>query len=540
MSLEHIEKISLDGTWKFQLLEHPSYDVRRKWHALPVPGFMPTPKQLLPDFPHLPILNPTGIYERDFEIPITWQKRRIILHVGACQSLGVVSVNGHEAGITTDSQLSSEFDISNLVRRGKNTVQIKVIKFSNANYLEDDSNWRFGGLPRSVKIFVTNDVFIEQFHTTADLNENSTTGTLEINALIGSLAKKSLAGYSLRLNFPELPKEKGAHLTATVLEGGSGNLTIRSSIAHIQPWSSEAPNLYTLDIELLDPQGLTIEITHQKFGFRHLELDNGQLYINDQAIELFYDAETKIDLESAQILSRDVIRGSILDLKRRCFNTVFTQNYANDPALLDICDELGMYAISEPNIGTEGMNGKAASNVSYLGAFMQRAGRLLNRDMHHPSVILWSLKNSHSKKNNVASLATYIEISDPSRPLDYRGAIKSLFAPKGSPQGPISITSSSPSAGKFLITNNQFFVDVSQLAINWSISHNDEVIERGNLELPIIGPRQSHKAAIKSKNLSKPKTKVAITFSVIQKVSTAWAPSQTEILLIKFDLPIKR
>lgn len=540
LSLEHVEKISLDGTWKFQLLDHPSYDVRRKWSSLLVPGYMPTAEQLLPDFPHLPLINPTGIFERDFELPISWQKRRIVLHIGACQSLGIISVNGHEVGVTKDSHIASEFDISNYIRRGKNTVRIRVAKFSDASYLEDESDWRFGGLPRSVKVFVTSEVFIEQFRTTTDLNENSTTGTLEIDATIASLGKKDLAGYQLRVSVPELPKQKNAQISGVISDGMSGNLTIRTSLAHIQAWSSEAPNLYTLDIELIDPQGLTIEVTHQKIGFRHIELDDGQLYINDQAIELFHDPESNVNLESGQILNREVIRNSILDLKRRNYNTVFTTEYANDPVLLDICDELGVYALAEPNIGFSGLNEKAATTSSYLNAFMQRASRLVSRDIHHPSLIMWSLRKAQAKKSNVASVAAYFEATDETRALDYRGSVKNLFAPKSTPRGPVSITSKAPSTGNFLLANNQNFVDLTQLLISWSITHNEIVVERGNISAIDLAPRSSKKLSLKSKNLGKSKMKTVITFTVAQKNSTPWAPSLSEIQSFEFVLPIKR
>lgn len=540
LSLEHFEKISLDGKWKFQDLDHPSYDARRRWSSLLVPGFMPTIIQSLPDFPHLPILNPTGIYERDFDISPAWNKRRIVLHLGSCQTLGIISINGEEVGMTKDSQIASEFDITNFVQRGKNTIQIRVIKFSDANYLEDESNWRLGGLPRSIKIFVTNDVFIEQFNTTADLEEDSTTGTLQIEATVASLSKKDLSGYQLHLSFPDLLKEKGSNVLATLKGGEGGNLTIKTSLTQIKPWSSESPHLYSVDIELLDPQGAIIEATHQKIGFRHVELDESQIYINDKLVDLFYDQESRINLEAGEVLSRDAIRNNILDLKRRCYNSVFTGDYANDPALLDVCDELGIYAFAEPNIGDSGLNGPAAASASYLNAFMQSAARLINRDRHHPSVIVWSVRKAQSRKSNVVTMASFIQENDPSRPLDYDRSIKKLFAPSSAPRVPISIASKSPATGNFLLTNNQYFSDLSQFVVTWSITLNDLVLERGNLSLPVIRPRNSQKVIIKSKNLGIKKGKVRVTFSVAQINSTAWAPSHTEILSVDFVLPAKR
>ena len=87
---------------------------------------------------------------------------------------------------------------------------------------------------------------------------------------------------------------------------------------------------------------------------------------------------------------RDDMRKDLLELKRWNFNAVRTSHYPNDAAFLDLCDELGIYAIDQANIFT-GSSAHLADDARYLGAFVDRASRMVQRDIHHPSVILWSL-----------------------------------------------------------------------------------------------------------------------------------------------------
>ena len=110
--------------------------------------------------PRVPEKNPTGVYERNFTLPKDWKKRRVVLHVGGFESLVVVSINGHEVGMGKDSHLASEFDITPYAKVGENIIRLTVVKWSDATFIEDQDQWWHGGLPRSVKIFATEKVFI--------------------------------------------------------------------------------------------------------------------------------------------------------------------------------------------------------------------------------------------------------------------------------------------------------------------------------------------------------------------------------------------
>jgi beta-galactosidase len=254
--------------------------------------------------PFVPEENPYGVYERDFDLPDGWMGKRIVLHLGGYESVAVVFINGVEVGLTKDSRLAAEFDVTSFVKRGNNVVRIDVTKWSDATFIEDQDQWWHGGITRSVKLFATNKVFIERFYTTAGLEKDCTTGTLDIRAHIASIDNISTHNYTLRASIQELPKIKAANLESTlktfqspkwterteelkarsdeyfhgefwhgnmpadakkaILENEpwpAGKITLNTRIHKVKAWSAESPTLYTLHVELIDPDGNIVEVS---------------------------------------------------------------------------------------------------------------------------------------------------------------------------------------------------------------------------------------------------------------------------------------
>ncbi|MEN9792113.1 MAG: hypothetical protein RL330_191, partial [Actinomycetota bacterium] len=156
----------LSGTWRAFRFAHPRLVTRDAvasgidtsgWHPVAVPGNWTL--QGLGDLPHytnidmpwrglpadLPEEIPTVVHRRTFEVPATWRDRRVVLHVGGAESVHGVWVNGEYAGWGTDSRLSSEYDVTDLVREGTNLVALVVSRFSAQSYLEDQDQWWMAG-----------------------------------------------------------------------------------------------------------------------------------------------------------------------------------------------------------------------------------------------------------------------------------------------------------------------------------------------------------------------------------------------------------
>ena len=110
--------------------------------------------------PELPAANPTGVYERDVRGPAGLGGRRIVLHVGAAESVLIVAVNGDDIGVSKDSHLAAEFDVTGRRRPGPEHPALTVVKWSDATYVEDQDQWWHGGITRSVFLYATGPVHL--------------------------------------------------------------------------------------------------------------------------------------------------------------------------------------------------------------------------------------------------------------------------------------------------------------------------------------------------------------------------------------------
>ena len=483
LNIEHFEQISLDGTWRFQLLHKPTEKLGKRWATIPVPGlwtmqetsdvffdkpiYTNTQMPFAEQPPFVPEENPHGVYERDFDLPKSWAGKRVVLQLGGYESVALIYINGIEVGLTKDSRLAAEFDVTNFVRSGNNVVRIDVTKWSDATFIEDQDQWWHGGITRSIKLYATNKVFIECFKTVTGLDKNGTTGILSIEADLNSLDDLPTDGYTLRASITELPKVKSANLSKTVRNFSSpkwterdadlkkrsddyfhgkywhgnlpadakaaimenepwphGKVVLETRIPKVNPWSAEAPHLYTLHIELLDPSGAVIEVSQQRIGFRSIVIKGQDFLVNGQPIIFYGINRHDFNRFTGRALTRDDMRQDLLELKRWNFNAVRTSHYPNDAAFLDLCDELGFYVIGEANIESHAFISSICNDTRYLTAFVDRVGRMVQRDIHHPSVVMWSLGNESGAGSNHEAAAAYARSFDPSRPLHYEGGIR--------------------------------------------------------------------------------------------------------------------
>ncbi len=480
LNIGHLMTISLDGEWDFQLLSNPSEEPSKRWQSIPVPGLWTmvngdqpfgdkpiyTNVQMpFPDLPpNVPSENPTGIYQRDFLVPTSWEGKRVVLSLGGFESVAIISINGNEVGVAKDSRLASEFDITNYLRASSNRIQIKVVKWSDATFIEDQDQWWHGGITRSVKLYATENVFIERFYTTTSLEKDNKTGTLSIRAHINSIKETDIANYKLRIkvagvkgasksisvirkNAPQWTEKSAAEQAAgdDYFQGNywQGNMSktkyeaflatepiipgpveVTFKVPNIQPWSAESPKLYDLEIELVDPTGQVVEVTSQKIGFRRIEVIGNQFLVNGQPIIFYGINRHDFHPVTGRVLDRDYMRQDLLELKRWNFNAVRTSHYPNDPAFLDLCDELGFYVIGEANIESHAFQNTLCNDQAYLNAWVDRVARMIQRDIHHPSVVMWSLGNESGAGLNHRAAAAYARNFDSSRPLHYEGAIR--------------------------------------------------------------------------------------------------------------------
>ena len=484
-SIEHVERLSLDGTWRFQLLHQPDEAPGDTWGEAIVPGCWtmqdtwdrPIYTNVQMPFagvpPDPPDENPTGVYERTFEVPAAWANGRVVLSIGAAESVVIVEVNGVELGLSKDSHLAAEFEITGHLRPGANDVRLTVVKWSDATYIEDQDQWWHGGITRSVTLYATSRTYLADVVVQAGLEADGSTGSLELEVAVawagipeaGWRISAGLSGPGLESAIPlattvpavappghrshagwfagpprrgeleviaefaaglELsPDEVAARTRALVsILGRTGVASLASQVPGITPWSSEVPVRYRLEIELIDPSGVVIERTGVWVGFRSIRVVGNELLINGRAVLIRGVNRHDFDPGTGRVVRYEDMRTDLVAMKQFGFNTVRTSHYPNDPRFLDLADELGMYVIDEADIESHAFWGSLCDDPRYLGAWVDRVSRMVLRDRNHVSVILWSLGNESGYGANHDAAAAWVRRVDPGRPLMYEGAIR--------------------------------------------------------------------------------------------------------------------
>jgi beta-galactosidase len=440
----------LNGQWKFKAADMPenvtqadiAADVdRSNWNSVEVPGNWTLQGYGAPQYtnvqmpfpdepPFVPQDNLTGIYAKEFSVPADWEGRRVVIHLGGAESVLYVYVNGLAAGLSKDSRLPSEFDISRFLMFGrKNLVVAVVVKWSDASFIEDQDQWWMGGLHREVYVYSTAPVHIADVFAVGSLENNYTDGRLQLKAKIG-FPRQPEEGWLVEAQLFD-PKGKAVFkspLRSTVPAGnafGWPRLQAEFDEPVKKPllWSAELPHLYTVVVTLKSPEGEGIESTATRVGFRSVEVRDRMLLVNGKRVLIKGVNRHDHHDTKGKALDRETMRLDAVTMKRFNFNAVRTSHYPNDPYWLDLCDELGLYVIDEANLESHAYYQQVARERRYAAAFLERALRMVERDKNHPSVIVWSLGNETGYSPNHDAMAGWIRGYDPSRPLHFEPGI---------------------------------------------------------------------------------------------------------------------
>jgi beta-galactosidase len=440
----------LNGQWQFKAADRPenvtqadiaSDGDRSNWDSVEVPGNWTLQGYGAPQYtnvqmpfpdepPFVPEDNLTGIYAKEFSVPADWEGRRVVIHLGGAESVLYLYVNGQAAGLSKDSRLPSEFDISRWVMFGrKNLVVAVVVKWSDASFIEDQDQWWMGGLHREVYLYSTAPVHIADLFALGSLESEYVDGRLQLKAKIG-FPRQPEEGWWVEA---ELFDPKGKAIFAgplrSTVPAGSAFGWPRLQAEFDEPvkkpllWSAELPHLYTIVVTLKSPDGAGIESTAVRLGFRSVEVKDRMLLVNGQRILIKGVNRHDHHDTKGKALDRETMRLDAVTMKRFNFNAVRASHYPNDPYWLDLCDELGLYVIDEANLESHAYYQQVGRERRYAAAFLERALRMVERDKNHPSVILWSLGNETGYSPNHDAMAGWIRGYDPSRPLHFEPGI---------------------------------------------------------------------------------------------------------------------
>ena len=456
----------LNGDWKFQWSETPSkapadfykegYNASN-WKTIEVPSnwelngygtpiYVNVDNEFRPNEPPFaPMVdNPVGCYLTEFEIPETWNDRLTFINFGAVKSAYYVWVNGQFVGFTEDAKTNAEFDLTPYVKVGKNTLAVKVYRFSNGSYFECQDFWRLSGIERDVMLYSKPTLNVYDYEIHAGLDKNYKNGTFSIKVKLQSNTNKLPKNSTLIVGAYEGTETQGfpEHILFTLTkpineltfaQADDGyyyadvELSVDSEeIGKVSPWSAEYPNLYQLRISLMDKKAKTIEKLTSSFGFRTSEIKDGKLLINGQYVLIKGVNRHEHDPYTGHVISRESMERDIALMKQLNINTVRTCHYPDDPYWYELCDKYGLYVWDEANCEShaQGYGEKSlAKDPQYKEMVWQRNRNMLERDKNHPSVIMWSMGNECGNGVNFEYTYDWLKQRDPSRPVTYERAI---------------------------------------------------------------------------------------------------------------------
>lgn len=458
---------SLNGTWRLLRRDRPETvepsDITcaaegAAWHEVVVPGVwtmaglgddpaylnlvypwdLDTGSAPGLEAPAIPDDNPTVVYRRSFTLPDAWVSRRTVLHVGAALSGLYVFVNGYPVGMAKPGHLPSEFDVSAAVRTGSNDLALVVTRWSDASWIEDQDQWWQAGLPREVFLLCTDHVYLADLATTTDVRNG--VGHLDLAAHVGSPGRlepgwavdasvETLAGEPVALTDSsvlagDIPRFDGAsHASATVwAHTWPGQVArLRAELPDVAVWTAETPHRYRVLVSLRDPSGEVVEVSSLVVGFRSVRVTDRALLLAEQPVRIQGVNRHDDHPDRGPAVTADDIRGDLLMMKAANINAVRTSHYPNDPALYDLCDELGLWVLDEADVESHGRTASLTHDSRFDAHILDRVQRMVVRDRHHPSVIGWSLGNESGYGPVHDAASAWIHRVDPERFVHYEG-----------------------------------------------------------------------------------------------------------------------
>lgn len=390
------DKIKVPSNWQMYGYDAPQY----------VNSFYPIPL----DPPHVPDENPAGIYRREFRLPERWSGEEIYLNFEGVDTYFYVYINGEPAGASQGAHLPSEFRITELLRSGKNTITVLVLKWAWSTYLEDQDFYRLSGIFRDVYLLARNKNHIRDFEIRTSLD--AVFVRLEATAAAGAACAELYDAEH------RLVARKDAMIRDSAAE-------FHFTMENPRLWTAETPYLYTLLIHAYN------EVIPACVGMRTVSVGpGGEFLVNGSPVKLKGVNRHDTNPDTGHCTPLRGILKELLLMKRHNINCIRTSHYPNTPAFLRMCDELGFYVIDETDLETHGTAlggreyGKDQSlmltdNPEWRDAFVDRIERMYERDKNCASVVMLSLGNEAFYGENHREMSRYIKSRDAGRLVHY-------------------------------------------------------------------------------------------------------------------------
>lgn len=412
--------ILVPGNWELQGFGTPIYTNINFPFKLDPPRVMSQPDEHFTSFHNR---NPLGSYITRFTLPENWSDKRVFVNFGGVQSAMYVWVNGKKVGYSENSMSPAEFDITQYIHKGENTLAVEVYRWSDGSYLEDQDMWRLSGIFRDVDLIARPKAFIRDFFVTAEPDASFSSAEVGIKFnlenrsdldLKGLSVEATLSGYSATGAPIDLELSKDALILSKNQETV---VQVSGRIERPRLWSDETPYLYQLQLKLKSGNDL-LDVIHWKVGVRKVEVKGEIFYVNGKAVKLKGVNRHEHHPRTGKHVDRQTLVRDIELMKRANINMVRTSHYPNDMLFYELCDEYGLYVMDEANQESHGFgigNTVIGDNPAWKKAHVERAVSLVERDKNYTSVIMWSLGNEGGHGQNLVAMADAVQHIDPTR-----------------------------------------------------------------------------------------------------------------------------
>jgi len=438
----------LNGEWNFKWFEAPHQMIENfyeagfndsDWVKFPVPANWELNGYGVPNYhshacfnqdlvaPNLPKDNAVGLYRKQFEIPDHWQGDQIFIHFGAVKSAFYLYVNGNKIGYSQDSKTAAEFDLTPYVKVGTNQLALEVYRYSDGSYFECQDMWRVSGIERDVYLYSTPQLRISDYHAHTTLTNGYQDGVLTLEVDIDNKAARSIdAAVEMTLLDDGEVVDSQKLSIKELAEGQHTTLEFEQTYPAVKQWSAESPNLYTLELAMIEA-GKVTQVIRKPIGFRSSELKNGQILVNGKPILFKGVNRHEHDPITGHVVSRASMEQDARLMKEYNINAVRLAHYPQDPYWYELADQYGFYLMDEANIESHGVG--AANQGDYdpsvhpvnlpqwRAAYIDRISNMYERSKNSPSVVMRSLGNESGDGANLEATYDWLKAREPNFPV---------------------------------------------------------------------------------------------------------------------------
>lgn len=387
--LEDFCKIKVPSNWQIQGHGQPIYTNYTYPYALA--------QFNIADIPHVKSrYNEVGCYVTEFEVQEC--QNDVYLRFDGINSCGDIYVNGQFVGYSEDTFSPQEYDVTSLVKVGRNKLAVSVYRYTTGSYLEDQDMWRISGIFRSVWLIYKPKTQLADYFTHCELSDNYTKAKFIVDVSVESKVAASNLKAQVELSY------EGKSIS--VMQGeigdiadGSKELTLSADVDDVKLWSHEYPNLYDVEVKLCDGDTL-IDMRRSHFGFREIKIEpmkEGRgpfIKLNGKVIKIHGVNRHEFHPDYGHAVPAELIEKDLQICKANNITSIRNSHYPNQDVFYELCDRYGILVMAETNLESHGLAIILPKSCKkWKDQCVYRAENMVRRLRNHPCIISWSLGN---------------------------------------------------------------------------------------------------------------------------------------------------